>query len=314
MPAISAYAPGKIILFGEHAVVYGRPAIAAPVRQVEARAMVLADPRGAAGQVHLQAPDIHLEAELDQLPADHPLAVAIQLALQALEVPRLPACTVRITSTIPVAAGLGSGAAVSVAILRAVSSFLGHPLSDDQVCALAYEVEKVHHGTPSGIDNSVITYARPVYFIRGQPIQMLDVAYPFTIVIGDSGISCPTAVSVGDVRQAWHADPDHFETLFDQVGSLAQAARRLIEGGSPLELGNLMDQNHVLLNQIGVSSPELDRLVEAARLGGALGAKLSGGGRGGNIIALATPESAPEIARALKQAGAVRTIITEIRL
>ncbi|OGO72652.1 MAG: mevalonate kinase [Chloroflexi bacterium RBG_19FT_COMBO_56_12] len=313
MPAFSASAPGKIILFGEHAVVYNRPAIAVPVEQVSAKAIVTADLRGTAGSVKILAPDVGLETQLSDLSPTHPLAAAINSTTSALGVSRIPACTIKITSTIPVAAGLGSGAAVTVAILRALSAYLGHPLPDEQVCQLAYEVEKIHHGTPSGIDNTVVTYARPVYFIKDQPIEQLHPRLPFTIVIGDTGIQSPTAVAVGDVRKAWQQRKDEYEALFDSTGAIAVSARAVIEGGMTELLGPLMDANHGLLRKIGVSCPELDLLVQAARSAGALGAKLSGGGRGGNMIALVTPNSADKVAAALETAGAVRTIITQIR-
>lgn len=313
MPAYTATAPGKVILFGEHAVVYGRPAIAAPVGQVQARAVISATPRRPAGEVLIQAPDIGLESRLAELPEDHPLACAVNGLLAALNVTHPPACTVRITSTIPVAAGMGSGAAVSVAVLRALSAFLGSPLSDERVSALAYEVEKLHHGTPSGIDNTVITYAMPVYFVRGQPIQTLRLPTPFSLVIGNTGIASPTAVAVGDVRRGWQADPAEYEALFEQVGQIAQAARFAIEAGQIDHLGPLMDENQALLVRMGVSSPDLERLIRAARDAGALGAKLSGGGRGGNMIALAAGDNASEIAQALLDSGAVRAITTTIR-
>jgi mevalonate kinase len=313
MPAFTATAPGKIILFGEHAVVYGRPAIAVPVFQVRARAVVIADPRGQPGHVEVEAPDIRLESALDALPRQHPLAAAIRGTASTLGVSTLPACRVRVTSTIPLASGLGSGAAVSVALIRALAAFLGHPLDDERVSALAFEVEKLHHGTPSGIDNTVVTYAKPVFFIRGQPIESFHVAQPFTVVVGDTGIASPTALAVGDLRQAWTADPARYELLFDSAGEIARQARRLIEAGEPGQLGRLMDQNHALLQEMGVSSPELDRLVAAARQAGARGAKLSGAGRGGNMIALVDDEAASAVAAALEAAGAARTIITAVK-
>jgi mevalonate kinase len=313
MPAISASAPGKIILFGEHAVVYGRPAIAAPVMQVKAKAVVTANPKGAPGQVKIQAPEVGLDSTLEALDGGHPLAAAIHGVAAALEISRLPACTLKVTSTIPVAAGLGSGAAVSVAVIRALTSFLGHPLSDEQVCALAFEVEKIHHGTPSGIDNTVITYARPVYFVKDHPSETLAVGALFTLVIADTGIVSPTKETVGDVRKAWQAKKDHFEALFDSVAGLVDSARHMIAIGQLESLGMLMDANHGVLGKMGVSSPELDRLAVAARRAGALGAKLSGGGRGGNLIALARPKTAETIAAALRAAGAARTMVTEIK-
>ncbi|MEW5871748.1 MAG: mevalonate kinase [Chloroflexota bacterium] len=313
MPAITASAPGKIILFGEHAVVYGRPAVAVPVNQVRARAIVTANPGSAPGTVRIQAPDVGLEAELASLSEDHPLALAARLVLSELGVARPPACTLRITSSIPLSAGMGSGAAVSVALIRALSAFLGQTLSDERVSALAYEVEKLYHGTPSGIDNTVITYALPVYFVRGQPVETLHLPSPFMMVVGDTGLASPTAIAVGDLRRAWQSEPARYELLFDGVGQIAQAARAAIEAGQPQALGALMDENHALLRQMGVSCAELDHLVEAARAAGASGAKLSGAGRGGNMIALVQPENAQAVARALERAGARRALITLVQ-
>jgi mevalonate kinase len=312
MATFSASAPGKIILLGEHAVVYHRPAIAVPVTQVQARCVVEPEPHLPDGQVRIDAADVGLNALLEELPGDQPLAAAVLAAARELRVARLPACTLHIRSTIPVASGLGSGAAVSVAVLRAISAFLGFPLADEQVCNLAYEIEKLHHGTPSGIDNTVVTYARPVYFRRGAPIETLTVGRLFEVVIGDTGIAAPTAAAVGDLRRLWQSDPIRWETLFDSVAGLVQEARYWIEAGRPEQLGPLMDQNHAALQIMRVSSPELDHLVAAARAAGALGAKLSGGGRGGNMIALVTPATAAGVAQALTSAGAVHTITTQI--
>ena len=325
MPAFTASAPGKIILFGEHAVVYGQPAIAVPVSQVRARAVVIANitralaggerpssPQPGLSAVIVDAPEVSLHSSLADLPAGHPLARAIVSVFETLKVSQPPSCTVRIRSTIPLAAGMGSGAAVSVAVIRALSAFLGHPLPLEQVSALAFEVEKIHHGTPSGIDNSVVTFAKPVYYLRGQPIQILKLPAAFHIVIGNTGVSSPTAAVVGDVRRGWQTDPPAYESLFSAIGDIARQARKLIESGSPHSLGPLMDQNHALLSQLGVSSPQLDALVKAARQSGALGAKLSGGGRGGAMIALVDEKMAAPVAQALLEQGAVTVIRTTV--
>ena len=306
---VSASAPGKIILFGEHAVVYGRPALAVPVTQVQATVTVTA---GARRRVRIEAPDIGLASDLERLPADHPLAAAVRAVLSALGVASPPACTLSIRSTIPVASGLGSGAAVTVATLRALSAFLGRPLPDERVNALAYEIEKLHHGTPSGIDNTVVTFAHPVYFVKGQPIAALHVGRPFTLVIADTGVSSPTKVAVGDVRTAWQAEPKRLEGLFDAIAGIVQRARGAIEGGDLPALGPLMDENQALLRRLNVSSAELDRLVEAAHCGGAQGAKLSGAGRGGNMIALVDPQKVEDVRRELLRAGAKPVIVTRV--
>jgi len=305
----TASAPGKIILFGEHAVVYGRPALAVPVTQVHADVEVS---DGSRAGIWIHAPDIALHAELNSLPPDHAVGAAIRSVFSALGVSPFPPLEIRITSTIPVASGLGSGAAVTVAILRALSSMIHSPLSNGEINSLAYEIEKLHHGTPSGIDNTVVAYARPVYFVRGQPIEPFKVGAPFTLVIADTGISAPTKESVGDVRKLWEADKPKWEKVFDQIGEISEAARTAIERGKTDELGPLMDSNHALLQTLTVSSPELDHLTEIARKSGADGAKLSGGGRGGNLIALVEKYNAAHIAESLLSAGAKRTIITEI--
>lgn len=306
---MKASAPGKIILFGEHAVVYNRPALAVPVTQVHVDVEVRdSDSAG----VWIYAPVIDLHAELSTLPSDHPIGSVILSLFQHLNISRRSNLEIYISSTIPVASGLGSGAAVSVALIRAISSYFSYSLTNEQINSLVYESERLHHGTPSGIDNTVITYAMPVYFIKGQPIETFKAGKPFTIVIGDTGIPAPTKESVGDVRRLWLRDSVYYEDIFDEIAQLALIARRSIESGKPELLGELMDQNHAFLQQLTVSSPELDKLVDVARNAGALGAKLSGGGRGGNMIALVEQASAESVAEALMSAGAVRTIITEV--
>ena len=302
-------APGKVILFGEHAVVYGRPALAVPVTQVHADVDVSNSSRAG---MWIDAPDINLQAELNTLPSDHPIASVIHNFLFLARISPFPNLEIRITSTIPVASGLGSGAAVTVALTRALAAHLRHAMSDEEVNAFAYEIEKLYHGTPSGIDNSVVTYARPVYFVRDQPMETFRVGRPFTIVIADTGISAPTKESVGDVRRLWMRDRSRWESVFDKIGEISFTARRAMEAGKYELLGELMDENHTYLQKITVSSPELDQLVEAARTAGARGAKLSGGGRGGNMIALVEPDSAESVSASLRDSGAKNTIITQV--
>ncbi|MBN2118233.1 MAG: mevalonate kinase [Anaerolineales bacterium] len=302
-------APGKIILFGEHAVVYGRPALAVPVTQVHADVEVSDSARSG---IWIEAPAVGLQAELNALAPDHPLAAVINNLFFRSHVSPFPNLEIRITSTIPVASGLGSGAAVTVALTRALASHLDGSMTDEELNAFAYEIEKIHHGTPSGIDNTVVTYARPVYFVKDQSIETFLVGQPFTIVIADTGIPAPTKESVADVRKLFESDEKYWDNVFDEMADISFAARRVIEEGWIEMLGALLDENHALLQHLTVSSPELDALVEAARRAGALGAKLSGGGRGGNMIALVEPESAETVAASLKEAGARNTIITQI--
>ncbi len=287
-------APGKVILFGEHAVVYGRPAIAVPVACVQATAIVDAAPDGQGFTI--EAPDVGQSWVLDEAPVDDPLALIVRATLDALGIASAPSWTLTIRSTVPIAAGMGSGAAVSAAIVRALAQAAGRAVSVEQVSALAYQVERIHHGTPSGIDNTVVSYARPVYFIKGQPPQPLQVARPFWLVIADTGVRSPTRVAVGEVRRAWEADRPRYEAIFDEIAAVVEEARAALAAGAHAQLGSLMARNHALLQALGVSSPELERLIDAAQRAGAQGAKLVGAGRGGNLIALVSAERASAIA------------------
>jgi len=312
MPAFSATVPGKIILFGEHAVVYGEPALAVPVTSVQARANVSAVIGGKSGEIQIEAPDIALSAAFKDLDPDHPLRAAVGSVIRGRDSTSVPACKIQVTSTVPTASGLGSGAAVSAAVIRAFSAFLGKRLTDEQVSQLTFEVEKIHHGTPSGIDNTVIAHQKPIYYKKGEPFRFLSIPVPFSILIVNSGIPGHTGDAVQLVQQNWINDTDHYDRIFKSIGEISNRAYDLIQSGSPEDLGPLMDQNHDLLVELGVSSPELDQLVSAARKAGALGAKLSGGGLGGNIIALVN-EGSEQIAKELVKTGAVHTILSPVQ-
>jgi len=311
----TASAPGKIILFGEHAVVYGQPALAVPVAQVQATASVEPAPEG----IWIDACDLGRRYRLEDASADDPLAAAIRLTLANLQLPVSHyALQITLTSSIPIASGLGSGAAVCTALVRALANYLNDPMTSPEVSSIVFETEKLLHGTPSGIDNTVVAYGQPVYFVKGQPPVPLAVLHPFHLLIADTGIPSPTKATVGEVRAAWQKEPKRYAQMFRAIGDIAREARVLLETGQPPavrfveRLGVLMNRNHALLQQLGVSCPELDRLAESARAAGAAGAKLSGGGRGGNMLALVAPETERAVRAALERAGAKRVIGTVV--
>ena len=304
-------APGKVILFGEHAVVYGRPAIAVPVTQVWAEVMV-EEVKGSPG-VTLHARDIGQTIDVLDAQPDEPLSQTVRdtLAYLGVELGDVQ-LSLTIHSSIPIAGGMGSGTAVATAIVRALGAALDHPLDASTISSIVYETEKIHHGTPSGLDNTVVASERPVYFRKGHTIETFRVRQPFYLAIADTGIPSPTKVTVADVRAAWQHDTVRYEGLFDQIGTLVDAARRAIEEKDIEALGSLMDENQRLLRQLDLSSPELERLIDAARQAGARGAKLCGGGRGGNMIALSDPQDTDRIKCALEEAGAKRVIVTKV--
>lgn len=308
---IRASAPAKVILFGEHAVVHGQPAIAVPVSGLHAYAAVEANPADRSGLCIAADLTGHNPIPITSDQIDSAIALTAQLTLKALDAPP-PDVTIRIHSEIPVASGLGSGAAVSTALARALCAVVGKSLDDAALNEVIYEVEKIHHGTPSGIDNTVIVYERPVYFIRNERLEPFAPHTPFHLLIGDTGVGASTRVAVSAVRELVNTQPDIYRPMLAEIGAIADAARAAIDTGDIPALGALMPRNHALLQQITVSSPELDRLVEAAQKAGALGAKMSGGGRGGNMIALVTPETQASVEAALLAAGAARVFHTVV--
>jgi len=296
--------PGKIVLIGEHAVVYGHPAIAIPLRSVSARAEVsFARTPG----IDLVAADLN-EHVLPGTPGTRYTAPLVKVAEAVMELFGEGSQGVRIVleSTIPIGRGMGSGAAVSVAIAQALCKALGRKLNAEQICELADIAEKDFHGSPSGIDSRVVALNAPVYFVQGRPAQSIAVgASEFHFLVADTGVEASTIEVVGDVREARDKDRATYDSYFWEIGSLASVAHKILKSGSPLELGLCMNRSHSALRAIGVSSPELDRLVAVAMEQGALGAKLSGAGRGGAmIVLLRDPADEDRIAAELSNAGA----------
>ena len=312
MPAISCYAPGKTILVGEHAVVYDQPAIAIPVREVRANVKIQADILAKSGQVFFNAPDINLHTTSENLGADHPFNIALNLVKQKGFIEHFPACQVLIKSSIPKSSGLGSSAAISVALIKSLSTFIGLSLNQSEISELAFKVEIQYHGTPSGIDNTVITFDRPIRFQRKDGFRVIHSKKTLSFILANSGIPGQTKKAVSFVRQALEKKPEKYNNLFMSIGDLVNQAERSILSGDQEKLGMIMTENHKLLQSMGVSHATLDLLVAAANENGAFGAKLCGGGLGGNIIALVNAADSDFIADKLKHAGATVTICTRL--
>lgn len=301
----TATAPGKLILFGEHAAVYSRPAIAIPLTDRVATATIVPS----ADNTTLTLPDVGKQFTWpdESAEADSPLLNTLNRVQRDAGLDSLPPMTITVTSTIPIAGGMGSGAAVAAALIRALLRHLDLNDADDRVNALTYTIEQRYHGTPSGIDNTVVSYRRAVWFIKQDPTNLIEpiaIGAPLHLLVADSGVRSATGTVVGDVRRQWQADPDRFNSLFDKCGRLANNARRALAAGDLLQVGALMTLNHVQLRRMTVSSRELDDLVDAALNAGALGAKLSGAGRGGVVVALADAAHRDATRHALLEAGA----------
>jgi len=292
---------GKIILLGEHSVVYGRHALAAPIG-----AAIEATVEDAEHGIQLIIPTWNVTESMEWGAAPrNSLEKSVHMLLGELGIEQVP-LSIQVHAGIPRAMGLGGSAAMAVAVIRAVSERFGLELSDERVNELAYESEQVAHGRASGIDNSVATYGQTILFRRGDPptIRSVPVHTAAPIVIGMTGREGLTAAMVSRVAEARESSRPAYERIFDEIDTLTLQACDELEQGDLVQLGRCMDLCHGLLNALQVSTHELEQLVELARTHGALGAKLTGGGGGGAMIALARePEQAEHIERAMRAAG-----------
>ncbi|HHX65833.1 MAG TPA: mevalonate kinase [Chloroflexi bacterium] len=312
---VTSSAAGKTILLGEHAVVYGRPAIAVPVSDL--RATVQITPISPGEGVQIDAADLGHVYRLDESYDDDdalPLQTTVRNALYAVGAdPDKQALRITIRSRIPIASGMGSGTAVATALVRGISRHYRQPMAPDVVSELVYRTEILLHGTPSGIDNTVVAFEEPVYFVRGSGVETFPVGRPFTLIIGDSGVPARTRYAVDGVRRRRESDPARYDKLFDEIGAIVERGREAIIQGELADLGQTMTENHALLRAIQVSGEMLERLVCAALEAGAPGAKLSGGGIGGCMIALTDEAGAKDVTEALYRVGARRVMVTVVR-
>lgn len=287
---------GKVILLGEHAVVYGRHALAIPIPNAVS-AVALAD---SSEQITIPEWNIRESVAAD---ARNGLAHAVRLIATELGVPDARV-SIQLHTRLPRAMGLGSSAAMAVAITRAVARACSVDIADDEVNRIAFECEKLAHGTPSGVDNTLACFAEPMLFRRtdqllAQPLE-LEHAPPLVIAYGDQ--AGQTIEQVAAVRARREQQEAFYESLFDEIDALSVAGSEALLASNYAELGGLMNMCHGLLNALQVSTPQLETMVALARHSGAIGAKLTGAGGGGSIVALC-PGKQEAVSRAMHEAG-----------
>lgn len=299
-----ATAAGKVILFGEHAAVYGRHALALPIPDAVS---VTVEP--AESVTTLSIPGWGIAARSDQ-DDTHGVLAAVALILEQLGLGSAH-FSIHVAARLPRGMGLGSSAAVAVALTRAISDAIGLNIDNERISTIAFECEKLAHGTPSGVDNALATFAEPMLFCKDSTPQMEPLSLtefpPIVIASGDEvGL---TSEQVAGVRARRERAPERYDAIFDEIDRISLAGVELLRSRNYRELGLAMNVCHGLLNAIEVSTPGLERMVMLARQAGAVGAKLTGGGGGGSIIALC-PATIDSVQQALRQAG-YRTLVLE---
>ncbi|MBU0496362.1 MAG: mevalonate kinase [Candidatus Thermoplasmatota archaeon] len=304
---------GKAILFNEHFVVYGIPSIVsaignytvAHIEPYEKPEINLIDNRKATPQY-----------KEDKYEQQHD---SLNRILTKMNIdPKKQGLAITLEGNLYAASGIGASAASCVAIARALNQFYNMNLKDEEINEIAYEGEKGYHGNPSGVDNTASTYGGLIWFQKGDQneIERIEIPNPIEIVIGNTGKIANTKAAVAGVRERKENNPRKYEEIFDRAENITYLAKQALEDEDHKEIGKLMNENHKLLQQIEVSSKELDFLVNIARENGALGAKLTGGGLGGNMIALTPKRELQErVATSIEKEGfqTIKTVIGATR-
>ncbi|MCL4436666.1 MAG: mevalonate kinase [Thaumarchaeota archaeon] len=298
MTTFTATAPGKIIIAGEHFVVHGSYALAAAI---DRGSTVQASP---SNHPVIVSKSLGLVADLEGKVPDRlrPLAKTLGVTLKWLNESRGVKC--ELESNIPISAGLGSSAAGSVALVAAASAALGHQLKLNEIFDLAMVSERIIHGNPSGIDPAVATYGGVMLFSKGAPHKPVQLKTPADFIIGFSGVDRSTSKMIHRFSESQASHPSTFRALVRSTSVFAENAAKALSEGDLNSLAAILNFNHMILSSLGVSSPTLDNLVEAALDAGCLGAKLTGGGGGGCIIALPTSDNLDAALTQLRRSAA----------
>jgi len=293
---------GKVILFGEHFVVHGVPGIVSAIDSTTDAEVKKTGKAIAIRDERKTAKGYSEEKRLQQLES-------IDRMLKAMGIDPQTPLSIWIGGTLPGFSGLGASAASSVAIARAIAEELGMNVPNKRINEVAYEAEKAYAGNPSGIDNTAATFGGLMWFQKSltgeaNTIERISIQKPVEIILGSTGKVANTKTMVEGVAERKRQNPQRYDPLFKQAEALAYAGKKALEAYDLKKLGELMNENHRLLQEIEVSSRELDLLVDIARKQGAYGAKLTGGGGGGCMTALTpTTELQERVATAIEKEG-----------
>lgn len=304
-----AVSPAKVILFGEHFVVGGNTALSmaidlptiVTIEEAEKNAHIISNDLGLGitfspqGEV-LESVGLNAEGTL------RPIFEVAKHTLDQMDQSRR-GLKITVRSNVPIGMGLGSSAATAVSTVSGIATLFGKEMSREAIFEAAYSLERIVHGHPSGVDQATVTYGGLIAYRAGRIRAKLEITSPPLLVIGNTGMMRSTGKFVGKVAKMRTEEPDEYSRIAADAQRICERAMKALREGDQALLGSLMNENQKLLELIGVSSPELEGLITAARSAGALGAKLTGGGGGGCMIAITKPEYRSKVAGAIEQAG-----------
>lgn len=304
---IKASAIGKIILMGEHAVVYGEPAIAIPFASAKIRVFIQ----------EIDGP-IMIKSHLYKGPFDqafenlYPVFALVNKILKKFNKDPF-GFSIEIKSTIPVERGMGSSAALAAATVKVLYKYFKVDLTPNTLNHLVNFSENIVHGNASGIDSAIVINEKPLYFIKNQPLKHFNYKLDGYLIVSDTGEKGNTKLAVSKVKEYINQQPETGITLIKDLGKLTVKAKKVILKNNPEKLGILMNQAQIILEKLGVSNNKIEKLVQVSLDHRALGAKLTGGGLGGCVITLcANKADAQKISQKLLENGASKTWLMKL--
>jgi len=289
---------GKVILFNEHFVVYGVPAIVSAISMSTTAKVERIDDKFEFYDNRGATPNYKKDKMDHQRDSIEYIFNAMNLKKDGLRI--------ELAGDLYAASGVGASAASCAAMARALSDEFGLDYTDEEINRVAYEGEKGYHGTPSGIDNTAATFGGLIWFKKGETdvMERMNLKKPVNIVMGNTGVVANTKAAVAGVGERKEAFPEKYGKIFRSAEELAFKGRDAIKAFDLNALGSLMNDNHKLLQDIEVSNNDLDLLVDIAREEGAIGAKMTGGGLGGYMVALTPEDDVQEnVASAIEEKG-----------
>lgn len=291
---------GKVILLGEHSVVHGRPALALSI--ANGAQVSSSQARGDRTTLHIAPWNVDVDSGPEVNVGREPLQQALRVARGFYDDDLELALSANVQ--LPSGAGMGSSAALGVAVLRALDEARGLTRPDAEIYERSLAWERVFHGNPSGIDNAMATYGGMALFKRGEPLTRIVPRHPVQLVVAYSGSSSSTKTMVDSVARQFAREPERVGKLFDAIASIVMNGKLALEQGDLKGLGQLMTMNHKLLSSLMLSTDALEEMNERAVSAGALGAKVTGAGGGGCMVALVEDEaSRSRVANALRELG-----------